>query len=57
MEVPHVRPSGGGRSKTFYILEQGDREEEAGFWVEDEDGAEGFCPLDDEEAFLAAGGP
>ena len=40
----------GGRPKTFYAG-QGDYEGEAGFWVEDEDGAEGFCPLDDEEAF------
>ena len=34
-----------------YLLEQGENEGEAGFWVIDEDGAEGFCPLDDKEAF------
>ena len=51
LQDPNIRPSGGSRSKTFFILEQGDYEGEEGFWVEDEEGAEGFCPLDDEEAF------
>ena len=51
LQDPNIRPSGGSRSKTFFILDQGDYEGEEGLWVEDEEGAEGFCPLDDEEAF------
>ena len=48
---PNIRPSGGKSSRTFYILEAGESEGEEGFWVEDEEGAEGFCPLKDEESF------
>ena len=45
IQDPNIRPSGGSRSRTFYILEAGEYEGEEGFWVEDEEGAEGFCPL------------
>ena len=38
----------------FWIVGQGEYEGEEGFWVEDdENGEEGFIPLDDEEAFWA----
>ena len=45
---------GGSRSKTFGIPEHGDYAGEAGFWVEDEEGAKGFYPSD---SVLAAGRP
>ena len=46
-----IRPSGGNRSNTFYSLEQGEYEGEEGFWVEDEEGLEGFMSTNDEETF------
>ena len=51
IQDPNIRPSGGSQSRTFYILETGEYEGEEGFWVQDEEGAEGFCPLEDEESF------
>ena len=36
IQDPSIRPPGGNRSNTFYILEQGEYEGEEGFWVEDE---------------------
>ena len=43
IQDPSIRPQGGNRSNTFYIIEQGEYEGEEGFWVEDEEGLEGFC--------------
>ena len=51
IQDPSIRPPGGNRSNTFYILEQGEYEGEEGFWVEDEDGLEGFMGTNDEETF------
>ena len=51
IQDPSIRPSGGNQSNTFYILEQGEYEGEEGFWVEDEEGLEGFMPTNDEETF------
>ena len=39
---PRSIPQGGNRSNTFFIIEQGEHEGEEGFWVEDEEGLEGF---------------
>ena len=51
IQDPSIRPPGGNRSNTFYILEQGEYEGEEGFWVEDEEGLEGFMSTNDEEPF------
>ena len=51
IQDPSIRPQGGNRSNTFFILEQGEHEGEEGFWVEDEDGLEGFMSNNDEETF------
>ena len=51
IQDPSIRPQGGNRSNTFFILEQGEYEGEEGFWVEDEDGLEGFMSNNDEETF------
>ena len=51
IQDPSIRPQGGNRSNTFFILEQGDYEGEEGFWVEDEGGIEGFMSNNDEETF------
>ena len=39
------------RSNTFFIIEQGEYEGEESFWVEDEEGLEGFMSNNDEETF------
>ena len=51
IQDPSIRPPGGSRSNTFYILEQGEYEGEEGFWVEDEHRTEGFIAKNDEETF------
>ena len=51
IQDPSTRPQGGNRSNTFFILEQGEYEGEEGFWVEDEEGLEGFMSNNDEETF------
>ena len=51
IQDPSIRPQGGRGSNTFYILEQGEYEGEEGFWVEDEEGYEGFMSNNDEETF------
>ena len=51
IQDPSIRPQGHNRSNTFFILEQGEYEGEEGFWVEDEDGLEGFMSNNDEETF------
>ena len=43
IQDPSIRPQGGNRSNTFFILEQGEYEGEEGFWVEDEDGLKDSC--------------
>ena len=53
IQDPSIRPQGGNRSNTFFILEQGEYEGEESFWVEDEDGLEGFMSNNDEETFWA----
>ena len=42
IQDPSIRPPGRNRSNTFYIK---------GFWVEDEEGLEGFMATNDEETF------
>ena len=49
IQDPSIRPQGGNRSNTFFIIEQGEYEGEEGFWVEDEEGLEGFMSNNDEE--------
>ena len=56
IQDPSIRPPGGNRSNTFYILEQGEYGGEECFWVEDEDGAEGFMANNDGRDFLGFGG-
>ena len=51
IQDPSIRPQGGNRSNTFFIIEQGEYEGEEGFWVEDEKGLEGFMSNNDEETF------
>ena len=51
IQDPSIQPPGGNRSNAFYILEQGEYEGEEGFWVEDEEGLEGFMATNDEETF------
>ena len=51
IQDPSIRPQGGSRSNTFFIIEQGDYEGEEGFWVEDDEGLEGFMSNNDEETF------
>ena len=51
IQDPSIRPQGGSRSNTFFIIEQGEYEGEEGFWVEDEEGLEGFMSNNDEETF------
>ena len=51
IQDPSIRPQGGNRSNTFFIIEQGEYEGEEGFWVEDEEGLEGFMSNNDEETF------
>ena len=51
IQDPSIRPQGGNRSNTFFIIEQGAYEGEEGFWVEDEEGLEGFMSNNDEETF------
>ena len=51
IQDPSIRPQGGRRSNTFFIIEQGEYEGEEGFWVEDEEGLEGFMSNNDEETF------
>ena len=46
IQDPSIRPQGGSRRNTFFIIEQ-----EEGFWVEDEEGLEGFMSNNDEETF------
>ena len=48
IQDPSIRPQGGNRSNTFFIIEQGEYEGEEGFWVEDEEGLEGFMSNNDE---------
>ena len=48
---PSIRPPGDNRNNAFYILEQGEYEGEADFWVEDEEEHEGFIATEDEETF------
>ena len=50
IQDPSIRPQG-NRSNTFFIIEQGEYEGEEGFWVEDEEGREGFMSSNDEETF------
>ena len=49
IQDPSIRPQGGNRSNTFFIIEQGEYEGEEGFWVEDEEGLEGFMSNNDED--------
>ena len=49
IQDPSIRPPGRNRSNTFYI--KGEYEGEEGFWVEDEEGLEGFMATTDEETF------
>ena len=51
IQDPSIRPQRGNRSNTFFILDQGEHEGEESFWVEDEDGLEGFMSNNDEETF------
>ena len=51
IQDPSIRPQGGSQSNTFFIVEQGEYEGEEGFWVEDEEGLEGFMSNNDEETF------
>ena len=51
IQDPSIRPQGGNRSNTFFIIEQGEYEGEDCFWVEDEEGLEGFMSNNDEETF------
>ena len=51
IQDPSIRPQGGNRSNTFFIIEQGEYDGEEGFWVEDEEGLEGFMSNNDEETF------
>ena len=51
IQDPSIRPKGNNRSNTFFIIEQGEYEGEEGFWVEDEEGLEGFMSNNDEETF------
>ena len=51
IQDPSIRPQGGSRSNTCFIIEQGEYEGEEGFWVEDEEGLEGFMSNNDEETF------
>ena len=51
VQDPSIRPQGGNQSNTFFIIEQGEYEGEEGFWVEDEEGLEGFMSNNDEETF------
>ena len=51
IQDPSIRPQGGSRSNTFFITKQGEHEGEEGFWVEDEEGLEGFMSKNDEETF------
>ena len=53
IQDPSIRPQGGNRSNTFFIIEQGEYEGEEGIWVEDEEGLEGFMSNNDEETFWA----
>ena len=47
IQDPSIRPQGGNRSNTFFIIEQGEYEGEEGFWLEDEEGLEGFMSNND----------
>ena len=51
IQDPSIRPQGGSRSNTFFIIEQGEYEGKEGFWVEDEEGLEGFMSNNDEDTF------
>ena len=51
IQDPSIRPQGGNRSNAFFIIKQGEYEGEEGFWVEDEEGLEGFMSNNDEETF------
>ena len=51
IQDPSIRPQGGNRRNTFFIIEQGEYEGEEGFWVEDEEELEGFMSNKDEETF------
>ena len=51
IQDPSIRPQGGNQSNTFFIIEQDEYEGEEGFWVEDEEGLEGFMSNNDEETF------
>ena len=51
IQDPSIRPQGGNRSNTFFIIKQGEYEGEEGFWVEDEEGLEGFMSNNDEGTF------
>ena len=55
IQDPSIRPLGGNRSNTFYIVEQREYEGQEGFWVEDEDGVEGFMANNDEETLIFEG--
>ena len=48
IQDPSIRPQEGNQSNTFF-------EREEGFWVEDEEGLEGFMSNNDEETFWALG--
>ena len=51
IQDPSIRPQGGNRSNTFFITEQSEYE---GFWVEDEEGQEGFMSNNSSnDAFIA----
>ena len=51
IQDPSIRPQGGSRRNTFFIIEQGEYEGEECFWVEDEEGLEGFMSNNDENTF------
>ena len=50
IDDPNIRREGGSRS--FFVLENGEYEQEEGFWVIDEDtGEEGFVSIEDDGIF------
>ena len=51
IQDPSIRPQGGNRSNTLFIIEQGEYEGEEGFLGEDEEGQAGFMSNNHEETF------
>ena len=49
--ISSLRPEHPSKTHLFCILEQGEYEGQKGFWVEDEEGLEGFTATNDEETF------